>query len=77
MLVILSSYQKIRRLDVSELRSFPILARGSAVRFLLTRLYDFVYAPKNALVNHKDPLEFLKKLRFHQKITSFKDYGIV
>ena len=46
----------------------PLLARGSALRFLLTRLYDWLNQPAGALVRPKDPLEYLRKLRFHRGI---------
>ncbi|MBM3565876.1 MAG: homoserine kinase, partial [Alphaproteobacteria bacterium] len=52
------------------------LARGSAMRFLLTRLYDWVHTPKDALVTRKDPIEYWDKLRFHQGVKSAGDYGI-
>jgi len=54
----------------------PLLARGAALRFLLTRLVDFLNVPPGALVRPKDPLEYLRKLRFHQAIASVRDYGI-
>jgi len=52
------------------------LARGSALRFLLTRLVDFLNVPPGALVKPKDPLEYVRKLRFHQAVTATRDYGI-
>ncbi|MBV8791038.1 MAG: homoserine kinase, partial [Pseudolabrys sp.] len=55
--------------------AFPILARGAALRFLLTRLVDWLAVPDGALVKPKDPLEYFRKLRFHQGIKSAKDYG--
>ena len=51
-----------------EREKLPILARGAALRFLLTRLYDWLTVPAGALVTPKDPLEYLRKLRFHQKV---------
>jgi homoserine kinase type II len=54
----------------------PLLARGAALRFLLTRLYDWVHTPPDALVKRKDPQEYLAKLRFHRTIASIADYGL-
>jgi homoserine kinase type II len=53
-----------------------LLARGAALRFLLTRLVDWLDVPPGALVKPKDPLEYARKLRFHQKIKSASDYGV-
>jgi homoserine kinase type II len=52
------------------------VARGSALRFLLTRLYDWLNQTAGALVRPKDPLEYLKKLRFHRGVTDPAAYGI-
>ncbi len=54
----------------------PLLARGAALRFLLTRLVDWLNVPPGALVRPKDPLEYFRKLRFHQAVGSARDYGI-
>ena len=69
------SYTKLRPLSDKELAALPILARGGALRFLLTRLYDWLNHPPGAFVQPKDPLEYLKKLRFHQQASSARDYG--
>ena len=58
-------------------RAFWYLARGSALRFLLTRLVDFLNVPAGALVKPKDPLEYVRKLRFHQSVASVRDYGLM
>ena len=55
----------------------PILCRGSALRFFLTRLYDWLTTPADALVVKKDPLEYLKKLRFHRAVTNASEYGLI
>ncbi|MGA8496657.1 MAG: hypothetical protein WB764_14330, partial [Xanthobacteraceae bacterium] len=55
----------------------PLLARGASVRFLLTRLVDWLDVPPGALVRPKDPREYARKLRFHQKIKSPRDYGVI
>ena len=74
--VLLQAYRKYRPLSAAELEAFPILARGSAARFLLTRLYDWLHQPAGALVKPKDPLEYWKKLRFHQKVQGPGAYGL-
>ena len=56
--------------------ALPLLARGAAMRFLLTRLVDWLNVPEGALVRPKDPLEYFRKLRFHQKAESVRDYGL-
>ena len=73
---LLSSYAKARSLSQDEWEKLPLLARGAAVRFLLTRLVDWLDVPTGALVKPKDPLEYARKLRFHQKIKSYRDYGV-
>jgi homoserine kinase type II len=73
---LLSSYAKARPLSPDEWQMLPLLARGAAVRFLLTRLVDWLDVPAGALVKPKDPREYARKLRFHQTIKSFRDYGV-
>jgi homoserine kinase type II len=73
---LLQSYAKARSLSPSELAALPLLARGAALRFLLTRLVDWLDVPAGALVRPKDPLEYFRKLRFHQTVASVRDYGI-
>jgi homoserine kinase type II len=73
---LLQAYDKVRELGDDERRVLPLLARGSALRFLLTRLYDWVHTPADALVKRKDPQEYLAKLRFHRSTTSLADYGL-
>lgn len=72
----LAGYQSVRPLSPEEIASLPILSRGSALRFFLTRLYDWLTTPAGALVVKKDPLEYLKKLRFHRAIISPTEYGL-
>jgi homoserine kinase type II len=71
-----ASYRAARPLGPGELAALPLLARGSALRFLLTRLYDWLNQTAGALVRPKDPLEYLRKLRFHRGITGPSAYGI-
>jgi homoserine kinase type II len=72
---LLREYAKVRPLSEAELAALPVLARGAALRFLLTRLADWLAVPDGALVKPKDPLEYYYKLRFHQKAQSVGDYG--
>lgn len=73
---LLQGYEKIRPLSLEEGEALPRLARGSALRFLLTRLVDWLNVPPGALVRPKDPKEYLRKLRFHRTIASARDYGL-
>ena len=73
---LLTSYTRTRALSASELNALPLLARGAAMRFLLTRLVDWLNVPEGALVRPKNPLEYVRKLRFHQKTASVRDYGL-
>ncbi len=73
---LLRGYMDVRPLDKAELSALPVLARGSALRFLLTRLFDWINTPDGALVKPHDPLEYVRKLRFHQKISNASEYGI-
>ena len=61
---LLKGYQSIRKLSNLELKSLPILCLGAAIRFYVTRLYDYKFTPKNAKVKRKDPKEYLDKMRF-------------
>ncbi|KJF67374.1 homoserine kinase [Rhizobium nepotum] len=74
---LLEGYQSVRPLSAEELDALPLLARGSALRFFLTRLYDWLTTPAGALVVKKDPLEYLRKLRFHRSIGHVAEYGLV
>jgi homoserine kinase type II len=74
--LLLDGYRRERPLGPGELAALPVLARGSALRFLLTRLFDWLNPPAGALVRPKDPLEYLRKLRFHQAITDPGGYGL-
>jgi homoserine kinase type II len=74
--LLLTAYQRVRPLSQQELAALPWLCRGSAVRFLLTRLYDWLNHPPGAFVKPKDPLEYLRKLRFHQSVRGLGDYCI-
>jgi homoserine kinase type II len=73
---LLAAYAGVRPLSSAEIDALPLLARGAALRFLLTRLVDWLNVPAGALVQPKNPLEYFRKLRFHQKVASVHDYGL-
>ncbi|PZM09138.1 homoserine kinase [Rhizobium tubonense] len=73
----LDGYQSVRPLSRAELDALPTLSRGSALRFFLTRLYDWLTTPAGAMVTKKDPLEYLRKLRFHRQIATSAEYGLL
>jgi homoserine kinase type II len=73
---LISGYQTERVLEPNERAALPMLARGAALRFLLTRLYDWVNQNPGALVRPKDPREFARRLRFHRKVKSPEAYGL-
>jgi homoserine kinase type II len=73
---LLGGYGRERALSQAEQDALPLLARGAALRFLLTRLVDFLDVPPGALVRPKDPLEYVRKLRFQQSVASMRDYGV-
>jgi homoserine kinase type II len=69
-------YRKVRPIPEAEMQAMPLLARGAALRFLLTRLYDWLNHPPGAFVKPKDPVEYIKKLRFHQQARDVGAYGL-
>lgn len=71
----IEGYLSVRPMAEAEIAAMPLLCRGSALRFFLTRLYDWLTTPAGALVVKKDPLEYWKKLRFHQAVDRATDYG--
>jgi homoserine kinase type II len=73
---LLRGYTKHRALDAAERAAMPVLAAGAAMRFLLTRLYDWLNTPDGALVTRKDPVDYLRRLRFHQAAGSAGAYGL-
>jgi homoserine kinase type II len=73
---LIANYRKARPMPASEIEALPLLARGSALRFLLTRLYDWLNHPPGAFVKPKDPLEYLRKLRFHAAVAGPGEYGL-
>jgi homoserine kinase type II len=73
---LLKGYQSVRALAPEESEALPLLARGAALRFLLTRAYDWLNTASTALVNRKDPNEFLRRLRFHRGVRGASEYGL-
>ena len=71
-----AAYHAVRPLSDAEIAALPLLARGAALRFLLTRLFDWVNQVDGALVRPKDPLEYAHKLRFHQRVSGPGEYGL-
>ena len=74
---LLNAYTRQRTLSAAEQDGLPLLSRGAATRFLLTRLVDWLNVPAGAMVKPKDPLECVRMLRFHQGVGSVRDYGLV
>ena len=72
---LINGYQSARQLNDDEINNIPVLAAGSAMRFFLTRLYDWMNTPENALVSPKDPMEYWSILRFHQSVSGSAAYG--
>lgn len=73
---LLAGYEAHRPLTRDERAALPVLCRGAAIRFLLTRLYDWTHTPDGALVTRKDPLEYLRRLRFHAAAEGPGAYGL-
>jgi len=72
----LQAYRERRPISRAEFDALPLLARGAALRFLVTRLYDWLNTPDGALVIKKDPLEYWHKLRFHRGVADTRAYGL-
>ena len=73
---LLAGYESVRPLEAAEVEALPQLCRGSALRFLLTRLVDWLNVPPGALVKPHDPLEYDRKLVFHQRVADAREYGL-
>jgi homoserine kinase type II len=71
----LQGYMDVRPLAAAELDALPTLATGAALRFLLTRLYDWLNQVEGALVKPKDPMEYARKLAFHKQAEGPGAYG--
>lgn len=73
---LISGYRKVRSISSSEKAAIPLLCQGAAMRFLLTRLHDWLFTATGALVTRKNPLEFVKRLEFHLRASGPADYGL-
>ena len=71
---LVKGYEKIRKISINEKNKLNILCKGAAIRYLLTRAYDYINTPKTALIKIKNPKEYYQKLMIHNKINSFKEY---
>jgi len=71
---LLKGYSSLKKLTKNEKNSLNILCRGAALRYLLTRTYDYLNTPKSAIIKIKDPHEYMQKLQIHNKFNSFKNY---
>ena len=72
----LAAYTATRKLSPAERAALPVLSQGAALRFALTRLFDWINTPPGALVTRKDPMEYIRRLRFHLAATSEASYGL-
>ena len=72
----IEGYSSIRRLQENEKKCLKVLSQGAAMRFLLTRVFDYLNLVEGALVTVKDPIEYLKRLEFHNNVKNFEDYCI-
>lgn len=70
----IDGYSKIRKLSEEEKKSIKILCQGAAIRFLLTRVFDYLNLTEGAIVKIKDPIEYLKRLEFHNNVKNYQDY---
>jgi homoserine kinase type II len=73
---LIDAYRSSRALTPDEAAALPVLARGAAMRFTLTRLVDWLNVPAGALVRPKDPREYVRRLRFLQRATQPGDLGL-
>ena len=70
----IDGYSSVRNLGEEEKKSLKILCQGAAIRFLLTRVFDYLNLTEGALVKIKDPIEYLKRLEFHDNVKNYQDY---
>ena len=73
---LMEGYNQIRKISKEEKKAIKVLSQGAALRFLLTRVFDYLNTVDNAVVKIKDPEEYLKRLEFHKSAKSFEDYLI-
>ncbi|VAX08481.1 Homoserine kinase [hydrothermal vent metagenome] len=74
---LLRGYESVRPLLAQEKDALSILCRGAAFRFLLSRLYDWLNQVPGALVQVKEPAEYIAKLKFHQAVEKPSEYGLI
>ena len=70
----IKGYESIRNISLKEKKSLNILCRGAAIRYFLTRLYDYTNTPKTAIIKIKDPREYYQKIIIHNNLKTYKDY---
>ena len=70
----IDGYSSVRNLTEDEKKSLKILCKGAAIRFLLTRVFDYLNLIEGAIVKIKDPVEYLKRLEFHENVKNYNDY---
>ena len=71
---LIKGYESIRNISLKEKKSLNILCRGAAMRYFLTRLYDYTNTPKTAIIKIKDPREYYQKIIIHNNLKTYKDY---
>ena len=71
---LIKGYESVKKISLKEKNSLNILCRGAALRYLLTRVYDYFNTPKNALIKIKDPKEYFQKLIIHNNLNSYQNY---
>ena len=71
---LIKGYESVKKVSIKEKKSLNILCRGAAMRYFLTRLYDYSNTPKSALIKIKDPREYYQKLVIHNNLKTYKDY---
>ena len=74
---LLAGYQSVRVIEQDELDALPLLARGAALRFFLTRLVDWTANMEGVLIRKKDPRDYTSRLAFHRSALSAADYGAI
>ena len=71
---LIKGYSKIRKFSDKEKKSLNVLCKGAALRYLLTRTYDYLNTPKSAVIKIKNPREYIQKLKAHNQFKNFKNY---
>jgi homoserine kinase type II len=71
---LIKGYQSVKKISLKEKKALNTLCRGAALRYLLTRIYDYFNTPKTALIKIKDPKEYFQKLIIHNGLNNYKDY---